>query len=124
VSQAGAILTELQLRGVVVAAEGDTLCLKPKRVLDEELLSRVREAKPEILEVLRKRPSTCSRHCYEVEPGIWIHRPWTGCNIGKVAVTCWHCRGERECECSACWQGRPGECVTCKGTGQVWQWAQ
>jgi len=28
------ILAELQRRGVIVAVEGDTLCLKPKRALD------------------------------------------------------------------------------------------
>jgi hypothetical protein len=36
------ILTELQRRGVIVAVEGDTLCLKPKRALDDTLLARVR----------------------------------------------------------------------------------
>jgi hypothetical protein len=55
------ILTELQRRGVIVAVEGDTLCLKPKRVLDDTLLARVRVAKPAILEALRKnRPATVS----------------------------------------------------------------
>lgn len=42
----------------------------------------------------------------------------------KVAVTCWHCQGEKTCDCLACWQNGPGECVTCKGTGQVWRWVQ
>ncbi|SRR6266851_3805075 len=128
------ILTELQRRGVIVAVEGDTLCLKPKRALDDTLLARVREAKPAILEALRKnRPATCSLDCYELEPGIWIHRPHAGCTTikpeagsqHKVAATCWHCLGEEGCACSACWQtGGPGECVTCKGRGQVWRWVQ
>src|SRR5215472_7975570 len=100
------ILAELQRRGVVITAEGDTLCLKPKWALDEELLSRVRDAKLAILAVLRNgpamnRPATCSADCYQLEPGIWIHRPWTGCTTvkpetsgseHKIAMTCWHCR--------------------------------
>jgi hypothetical protein len=134
VSQAAAeILTELQRRGVIVAVEGDTLCLRPKRALDNTLLARVREAKPAILEALRTRPATCAASCYEVDPGRWIHHPWNGCTTvepeaggsqHKIAVTCWHCRGEKKCTCIACWQTGPGECVTCKGSGRVWRWVQ
>jgi hypothetical protein len=133
-SAAADILGELQKRGVTVRADGDTLTLKPRRALDDGLLSRIREAKPAILEVLRNRPATCSPDCYEVDPGVWIHRPWAGCMTIKpeatvsqqrVAVTCWHCHGEKSCACSACWQqGGPSECVTCKGRGQVWRWVQ
>jgi hypothetical protein len=79
VSAATEILIELQRRGVMVAVDGDTLSLKPKSALDDSLLARVREAKPAILEALRNWPATCSPDCYEIEPGIWIHRPWTGC---------------------------------------------
>jgi hypothetical protein len=78
-SQATEILTELQRRGVIVAVDGDTLSLKPRSALDDSLLARVREMKPAILEALRNRPATCSPDCYEIEPGIRIHRPWTGC---------------------------------------------
>jgi hypothetical protein len=133
VTGAAEILTELHRRGVTLTAEGDTLCLKPRRALDDGLLSRVREAKPEILEALRNRPATCSPDCYEVMPGVWIHRPHTGCTTIKpeasgsqhrVAVTCWHCQGEKRCECIACWQVGPSDCVTCKGSGQVWRWIQ
>jgi hypothetical protein len=132
-SQAAEILAELERRGVIVAMDGDTLCLKPRHALDDTLLTRVREAKPEILEALRNRPATCSPDCYELEPGVWIHRPHTGCTTiklrasrpqRKVAVTCWHCNGEERCGCIACWQAGPGECVTCQGRGQVWRWAQ
>jgi hypothetical protein len=34
-SPAAEILTELQRRGVIVAIDGDTLCLKPRRALDD-----------------------------------------------------------------------------------------
>jgi len=127
------ILAELQRRGVIVAVEGDTLCLKPKHALDDSLLARVREAKPAILEALRQRPATCSPECYGLEPGVWIHRPWAGCTEKKVeasspkhkvAMTCWDCHGERVCGCIACWQLGPGECVACKGAGRIWRWVQ
>ena len=131
--QVSEILGELERRGVVVAVVGDALSLKPRRALDDALLARVREAKPAILEVLRNRPGTCSADdCYEVSPGVWVHRPWAGCTtiqpeadaLRKVAVTCWHCQGEKRCVCMACWQAGPGPCVTCKGTGQAWRWVQ
>lgn len=125
--QAAEILTELKQRGVTIAVHGDNLHLSPRRALDDALLARVREAKPAILDALRNR---CSPECYEVEPGRWIHRPWAGCTtikpeaprLRKVSVTCEHCRGEKRCACIACYP--TGECVTCKGTGQVWRWVQ
>ena len=82
---------------------------------------------------LSDRRATCAASCYEVEPGHWIHHPWAGCGTvssesGKlerrVLVTCWHCKGEMRCGCMACWQGGPGECVACQGTGQVLRWIQ
>jgi hypothetical protein len=82
VTEAVAILTELQRRGVIVAVEGDTLCLKPRRALDDTLLARVREAKPAILEALRTGLAACgSPHCagcYEVGDGRKIHPPKIG----------------------------------------------
>lgn len=125
-NQADEILTELERRGVFVAVDGDNLRLSPKCALDDALLARVREAKPAILEALRK----CSPDCYDVEPGVRIHRPHTGCTAikaeaapqRKVAVPCWHCQGSKICSCIACYE--TGECVTCKGTGQVWRWVQ
>ncbi len=99
----------------------------------ERILAELREYKPEIIWLLSARPRTCAPSCYEIERGRWIHRPWNRCTTGKVetdepqrkvAVACWHCRGEKRCACIACWQAGPGDCVTCKGSGQVWQWVQ
>ena len=42
-TDAAEVLTELERRGVSAAVEGDTLCLKPRRALDDALLARVRE---------------------------------------------------------------------------------
>jgi TubC N-terminal docking domain len=101
------ILSELQRRGVSVAVEGDTLCLRPKRALDEEMLNRIRESKSALLETLRGRLSTCSAQCYEVAPGRWIHRPWAGCRTPapeRLAVV--PSRADCECDgpvCRWCW---------------------
>jgi hypothetical protein len=128
------ILESLRSLGVTVKAVGpDRIRLEPASKIPAEMVPRIREAKPTILEALRSRPATCSPDCYEIEPGIWIHRPHKGCTTikpeasdlrRKMAVTCWHCRGEKRCACIACWQAGPGDCVTCKGRGQVWRWVQ
>lgn len=81
-SQAAEILTELQRRGVIVAVEGDTLCLKPRRALGDALLARVREEKPAILEALRtglaRAGSPHCAGCYDVGDGRKIHPPKCG----------------------------------------------
>ncbi len=127
------ILESLRALGVTVTAVGpDRLRLEPATKIPAEMVPRIREAKPAILEALRNRLATCSPDCYELEAGVWIHRPWTRCTTGKtesngphkITVTCWHCRGEKSCACIACWQAGPGECVACKGNGQVWRWLQ
>jgi hypothetical protein len=90
----------------------------------------IRAAKPAVLEALRSRPATCAASCYEIDAGRWIHHPWDGCTtiqpevgeLHKVQEMCWHCHGQKRCDCIACWQAGPSECVTCKGSGQVWRW--
>jgi len=129
------VLAELQRRGLTVRADGNDLLLKPKGAMDDTLRSRILEVKPEILEILRDRPVTCCLDCYQLERGIWVHRPWAGCKTikaeaaeeagGVVLVTCWHCRGEKVCDCSACWKGvNRCACTFCKGTGRMRVWAQ
>lgn len=127
------ILESLRGLGVTVVAIGpDRLRLEPASKIPAEMVPRIREAKPAILEVLRNWPASCSTDCYELEPGIWIHRPWAGCATSKaesseprkVTVTCWHCRGEKSCACIACWKAGPGECMACEGSGHVWRWVQ
>jgi len=89
VTTAAEILTELHRRGVTLKAEGNTLCLKPRRALDDGLLARIRDAKPAILDALRTRltavglgSAACGSPgcagCYEVEPGVRIHPPKCG----------------------------------------------
>ena len=83
-SQAAEILNELQQRGVTVAVEGDTLCLKPRRALDDTLLARIREVKPAILKALRTGMAACGSPdcagCYivDAETGARIHPPKCG----------------------------------------------
>jgi len=103
-SQATQILTELRWRGVCVTVEGDILCLKPRRALDDRLLARVRNAKPALLEILRNDPPDSTP---------------TADQVAK-ATACWHCCGLGECNCSTCGVMKPsvvwsaGECVACK----------
>jgi hypothetical protein len=126
-TQVAEILIELHRRGVVVTAEGETLCLKPRRALDTDLLARLREHKPEILDVLSRRPATCAASCYEVEPGRWIHRPWDGCKTTTperkprtFKRACWHCGGTKVCTCLVCSnRDQAGLCIPCSGTGEV-----
>lgn len=81
-SQVTEILTELQQRGVTVAVEGDTLCLKPGHALDDTLLARIRNVKPAILEALRTGQVACGSPdcagCYHVGDGKKIHPPKCG----------------------------------------------
>lgn len=79
------IIDTLARLGVTIRAIGpDRLRIEPASKVPADLLTRIREAKPEILAVIRKRPATCSATCYEVEPGRWIHHPWDGCTAAKV----------------------------------------
>jgi hypothetical protein len=103
-TQAAEVLTELRGRGVSVTVDGDVLCLKPRRALDDVLLARVREVKPAILEVLRKLP-----------PQVTAVPSKT-----RAIAMCWHCGGSGECKCSTCGMIKPstvwaaGECAACK----------
>lgn len=61
-SDATEILAELQRRGVSAAVEGNTLRLRPKRVLDDALLARVREHKADmLLEIAQQILKNCPR---------------------------------------------------------------
>jgi hypothetical protein len=129
-TQVSKILTELQRRGVAVTAEGETLCLKPKDALDEDLLICLREHKPEILDVLSRRPATCGASCYEIQPGRWVHRH--GCateprpqpSKAIPQTDCKHCEGRGLCNCPACNLRRTEAavpCVMCQADQrQVW----
>jgi hypothetical protein len=104
VSQEAEILAELHRRGVTLTADGDTLCLKPRRALDDGLLARIRDAKSAILDALRRGlnqfgvgSAACgSPHCagcYEVEPGVRIHPSKCGETYRKW-LDCWQPRGK------------------------------
>lgn len=122
-------LSELSRRGVTIRVEGGTLRLRPKSALDDTLLARVRQAKPELLMALRNRPATCAETCYEIEPGRWIHHPWDGCKTivprppkaaQEAEQPCWHCGGKGECNCIECglykarMEWAAGPCLSCE----------
>ena len=120
-SPASEILFELCLRGVALRADGNTLRLRPAQALDENLLRRVREHKPDILAAIRERPASCVANCYEIEPGRWIHRSWDGCTTEPTPrpmeaarqTECKHCEGSGQCSCPACTLHRTGNPVPC-----------
>ncbi len=61
------ILESLRALGVTVTAVGpDRLRLEPATKIPAEMVPRIREAKPAILEALRNRLATCSPDCYEL----------------------------------------------------------
>jgi hypothetical protein len=94
-TQVAEILTELQRRGVTATVEGKTLCLKPKHAVDANLLARLREHKPEILDALSGRPMTGDASCYESQ------------------LECQHCDGHGLCNCAACTLRRTDAAVPC-----------
>lgn len=51
-----AILDEMCMRGVTARVDGETLRLKPREALDDDLLARIKEHKPEIIRALATIP--------------------------------------------------------------------
>jgi hypothetical protein len=98
VSGVDGILAELSTRGVAVQADGETLRLKPRTALDDDLLARVQAHKRDILAALLGHPATCSPNCYEIEPGKWIHHPWDDC-ITVVPSRKSYVPSRADCEC-------------------------
>jgi hypothetical protein len=124
------VLTEFSRRGIRMRLVGAAVKLSPKSALDAKLLARARAVKKEIVRMLSSRPETCSKECYEVEPGRWIHRPWAGCTTRTSAaeaprrvagIVCRHCLGTKHCSCSS--HGLD-VCGVCKGAGSVQEWVQ
>jgi hypothetical protein len=56
VSLTQAILDEMTQRGVTARVDGETLRLKPRQALDDNLLARIKEHKPEIIRALATIP--------------------------------------------------------------------
>ena len=51
-SSTQAILDEMSQRGVTVRVDGEILRLKPREALDDDLIARIKEHKPEIIRAL------------------------------------------------------------------------
>jgi len=56
VTLAQAILDEMSQRGVTARVDGEILRLRPREALDDDLLARIREHKPEIIHALAAIP--------------------------------------------------------------------
>ena len=55
-NSAQAILDDLARRGITVRLDGETLRLGPREALDDNLLSRIKEYKPELIRALAAIP--------------------------------------------------------------------
>ena len=126
------ILDTLQSLGITVELIGpDRLRFRPASRIPADLIPRIREAKDEILKALANRPVPIPE-CEPIIPsradcgcpGPVCRRCWLcpeHCHCLPVG-TCWHCRGEGRCACTACWKRSAGEtaqCVVCEGTGKL-----
>ena len=131
-SAATEILEELRVKGISIRAQHGVLHLKPKNAIDAQLLGRIREAKPEILAVLRRPPVVVlveSRPADPVGEAVRaVLRP--GEEITPKGIirrlpkgVCEHCGGKKFCNCAVCnrgWgKGWFGWCHTCGGSGRV-----
>lgn len=127
------ILETLRTLGVTVEVIGpDRLRLEPASKIPPELVSLIRQAKPQILEALKKHE--CGPECYSIRDGKRIHRPWSERCQAKIEKpvprqierTCWHCQGSGHCKCFVCAEALPGgfeaECGICRGTGKALIW--
>jgi hypothetical protein len=86
---AQALLDELDRRGVRVRVVGDRLRLAPPDALDEELLAKVRELKPEIIAALTGPAFTTPAECG------WCGGALAPCLVnreGRPALVCTSCR--------------------------------
>lgn len=105
-------LAELSRRGIAVRVDGESIRLKPRSALDDQLLARVREYKSEILAVLSVRPAGCSTSAGP-KPGARQVERW-----------CAHCAGQGVCACPACNLRRvsgAAPCCMCAGEArQAW----
>ena len=59
-STAAEVLNELYRRGIVVRVDGESIRLKPRSALDDQLLASIRDYKPEIIAALKSRPAPCA----------------------------------------------------------------
>jgi hypothetical protein len=128
------VLTEFARRGISMRIVGAGVRLSPKAALDTSLLARARAVKCELVRMLSSRPATCSKECYEVEAGRWIHRPWAGCTTSQAIaaeapremeeLVCWHCLGTKRCSCAGGCHEAQDTCAVCRGLGRVRGWIQ
>jgi hypothetical protein len=116
-----ALLQQIERLGIRLVVTGNQLrAIGPPSLPRDQarpLLESLRQHRPEVLAILRKRPATCSSTCYEMEPGRWIHHD--GCKTSPRHIPsipqaeCHHCDAKGECECPACTLRQTEEPVHC-----------
>ena len=84
-------------------------CQEARRREWEKIIQRLNEERE------ARRAPTCAATCYEVEPGVWLHHPWNGCEtpvadyrvlvpvvadcgcVGTICRRCWLCKDHCRC---------------------------
>jgi hypothetical protein len=100
------LLNDLALAGLTVSADGDSLVIRPASLLNDDLRTRVRDAKPELLALLGEDPAVTARRERLLRWG------WSAPDAEALAMRL--ARRDREpdgrASCVDCQHYRPGRC--------------
>ena len=105
------ILSELERRGVRLESVGERLRYRPKDAVPAEMVEVLRAHKAELLQALRE---------LKVKARV---RGQDAVIQSAEADVCFHCKGEKVCQCALCavpaprMQWAEGQCRACLGTG-------
>jgi hypothetical protein len=110
-----ALISELMKRGARLAEKDGKLRVDaPRGTLTPELVKALRENKVDLLTRLNPTNGTVQARIRGLNRTVKIP--------DALAEICWHCRGQKACDCSSCHSGlgaelEPGPCRACLGAG-------
>jgi TubC N-terminal docking domain len=116
-----ALISELIKRGAQLAEKDGKLWIEaPRGTLTPELLTALRQNKVDLLTRLTHAKNSVQARIRGLNRTVEIS--------STLAEICWHCRGQKACDCSSCHSGldlklRSGPCRACLGTGWL-SWPQ
>jgi hypothetical protein len=116
-----ALISELIKRGAHLAEKGGKLLVDaPRGTLTPELVEALRENKRDLLTWLTSSNNTVQARVRGLNRTVEIP--------ARLAEICWHCQGQKACDCSSCHIGlglklKAGSCRACLGTGWL-SWSQ
>lgn len=115
------LISELIKLGAHLAEKGGKLLVDaPRGALTPELVTAIRENKAVLLARLAGADNAVRARVCGLN--------WTVEVPAGLAEICWHCNGQKACDCSCCQTAlvaklRPGPCRACLGTGRL-SWSQ